>query len=294
MRLSQIYKLVLKYGIANDPRRDKSKIKNFADTAILYGRPNTEVKKILVGIDIEAGEIMLAEKLREKQGLDLVISHHPEGQAYAVFYEVMRLQIDLLDNFGVNRPVAQKMLEDRLREVQRKVLAANHMRAVDAARLLDLPFMCMHTPADNHVSSFIAGLLKNCQLKKVSVIIDILNKIPEYRIASKELHSGPQLLAGNLNRPAGKIYVDMTGGTEGPRDAYEKLYKSGVRTLVGMHLGEDHLKKAQEIGLNVVIAGHISSDNLGMNLLLDNIERSSGSEFEITACSGFRRIKRKK
>jgi putative NIF3 family GTP cyclohydrolase 1 type 2 len=57
-----------------------------------------------------------------------------------------------------------------------------------------------------------------------------------------------------------------------------------------MHLSEEHFKKVKDANLNVVIAGHISSDTLGLNLLLDNIEKEE--KFEIIECSGFRRIRR--
>jgi hypothetical protein len=39
-----------------------------------------------------------------------------------------------------------------------------------------------------------------------------------------------------------------------------------------------------------VIAGHIASDNLGLNLLLDEVEKRE--PFEVIECSGFRRVKR--
>ena len=38
----------------------------YADTRILYGDPDTEVSSILVGIDLEVGEVLLADRLREK------------------------------------------------------------------------------------------------------------------------------------------------------------------------------------------------------------------------------------
>jgi hypothetical protein len=84
----------------------------------------------------------------------------------------------------------------------------------------------------------------------------------------------------------------MTGGTEGPKGVYNKLYKKGIRTLVSMHLGEEHFKKVKDADLNVVIAGHISSDTLGINLLLDRLEKKSGEKFQVLDCSGFRRISR--
>ena len=90
----------------------------------------------------------------------------------------------------------------------------------------------------------------------------------------------------------GKILVEMTGGTEGSHDVFDKLYKAGVRTLVSMHLSEEHFKKVKDANLNVVIAGHISSDTLGINLILDRLEREAQYAFQTINCSGFNRIRR--
>lgn len=289
MRLSQFYNLVLKFGIERDIRQGKRKIRDYADTAILYGEPTLELKKILVGIDIETPEILLADRVRSRQGLDLVISHHPEGKAYAVFYEVMQLQVDLLRRAGISREVAEKLLAERKQEVERRVLPANHMRAVDAACLLDIPFMCVHTPADNHAAYFIQDLLAKNKPKKLKDIVALLNELPEYKEASRQL-AGPRIILGGPQRPVGKIFIEMTGGTEGSKEAYAKLSKAGIKTLVCMHLSEEHFKKVWESHLNVVIAGHISSDNLGLNLLLDRLEKIE--KMEILSCSGFRRIRR--
>ena len=290
MKLSRFYQKVVDFGIDCDPRKNTPiTIKAYADTAILYGNLDTDVKKILVGIDIEVGELLLADKIRREQGLDLVISHHPQGLAWAAFYEVMQLQVDMLVKLGIARKAAEGLINERKFEVERKVLPQNHMRAVDAARLLDLPFMCMHTPADNHVSSFLHKLLDKKNPKKVQDIIDILLKIPEYKKAAGEL-TGPRIILGSGHRPVGRIYLEMTGGTEGPKDVFDKLYKAGVRTLVSMHLGEEHFKKVKDANLNVVIAGHISSDTLGLNLLLDRIEKEE--KLETICCSGFYRIRR--
>jgi hypothetical protein len=59
-----------------------------------------------------------------------------------------------------------------------------------------------------------------------------------------------------------------------------------------MHLSEDHRKEAEKHHINVVIAGHISSDNLGMNLLLDEIEKAEPAGLSVLCCSGFKRFKR--
>ncbi|MDD2927715.1 MAG: NGG1p interacting factor NIF3 [Candidatus Omnitrophica bacterium] len=289
MKLSRFYNLVVKFGAERDPRKNKSAIKSYADTAILYGDPGTQVKKILVGIDMEVGELLLADRIRQAQGLDLALSHHPEGRAYALLHEVMQLQVDLLREAGLDENIAQKFLDVRKNEVERKILPQNHTRPIDAARLLKVPFMCMHTPADNHVYHFLKKLMETRKARTLQDIVDILGEVPEYREAGKNM-AGPRILVGSPKREAGKIFFEMTGGTEGPKDIFGKLYRVGVRTLVSMHLSEEHLKKVKDANLNVVIAGHISSDCLGLNLLLDRIEKEE--KLEIIGCSGFKRIKR--
>jgi hypothetical protein len=116
-----------------------------------------------------------------------------------------------------------------------------------------------------------------------------LRDIPEYKDAAKKGY-GPILVQGDgANRP-GRIVVDMTGGTEGPTDALNRLSAAGVGTLVGMHYSEDHRKRAEELKLNLIIAGHISSDVIGMNLILDEIEKAG--EIQILCTSGMVRVKR--
>jgi hypothetical protein len=59
-----------------------------------------------------------------------------------------------------------------------------------------------------------------------------------------------------------------------------------------MHFSEAHLENAKKANLNVVIAGHVSSDVLGLNLLFDEIEKEETLQF--VGISGFQRIRRKK
>ena len=56
-----------------------------------------------------------------------------------------------------------------------------------------------------------------------------------------------------------------------------------------MHISEDHRKEAEKHHVNVVIAGHISSDTLGVNLLFD---KALSPDVEVVATSGFKRNKR--
>ena len=102
MNLKNFYEQVVKLGADRDPRRDQV-IRSYADTAVLYGADDTPIEKIMVGIDIEVGEIILADRIRERNSLDLVVAHHPEGSALAAFYKVMQLQVDLLIEAGLKK-----------------------------------------------------------------------------------------------------------------------------------------------------------------------------------------------
>lgn len=317
MKLHDFFKLAIQAGIDADPRGrefvekelrearasyedlkpderasfDPEKFENpYADSRILHGSPDHDVKKILAGVDIEAAELLLADRLNQKGAqIDLVVAHHPEGRAYANFYEVMKMQADILNRFGVPIAAAENLLGERMKEVERKLMPVNHTRPVDAARLLDLPFLCLHTPADNMVVKHLQNLFDQAKPERLRDVIALLKAIPEYQEAGKN-NAGPKILLGSPEQRCGKVFVDMTGGTEGSKESIQRLAQAGVGTIVGMHLSEDHRKEAEKHHLHVVIAGHISSDTLGLNLLLDKIE--SRGPLEVVACSGFKRIKR--
>lgn len=318
MKLREMYHFVVERGVEADPRgkklidadlaREKKLYENFSkeekaefdkeklinpysDTRILYGSGDHEVRTIMVGIDIDVGEVVMIDRLNQKgQKIDLVISHHPEGMALAGFYEVMRMQADILNKVGVPINVAEDLLAERIKEVERRIMPVNHTRVVDAARLLDIPFMCAHTPSDNQVAAFLQKLMDREKPDTVDEVVKLLKKIPEYKKAT-EGKAGPKIIKGHKERRAGKVFVEMTGGTEGSKDIFEKLSQAGIGTLVSMHLSEEHFKKAKEEHINIVIAGHIASDTLGMNLLLDKLEKRD--TFKIIPCSGFRRVQRK-
>lgn len=263
----------------------------FSDTRILVGDPDAEVRTILCGIDMETPEILLADRLRQKgHNIDLVLAHHPEGIAAAGLYEVMGVQADMLEKAGVPINVGEGIMTTRIGEVERRYMPMNHQRAVDAARLLDIPFMCVHSPADNLVQHYLENLLKEASYSTLDDLIQVLLEVPEYRQAQM-LKAGPKIIVGNRKRRAGRVFIKMTGGTAGSEKAYEKLAQAGVGTFICIHMPDKHRSLAKEHHLNVIVAGHMASDSLGMNLFLDELEKRGIS---IIPCSGLIRVSRVK
>ena len=53
----------------------------------------------------------------------------------------------------------------------------------------------------------------------------------ELYAAAVKLNSGPTIVVGNEKRRAGKIFVDMTGGTGGAKEAYEKERETKLKEV---------------------------------------------------------------
>lgn len=257
----------------------------FLDSRIYNIAEDKEIKRVLVGIDIDVGEILMAKEL----GVDLVISHHPLGKGLANLTDVMDLQIEVLNLYGVPINIAQSLTNLRISEVARGLNKLNHERVVDAARLMKVNLMNIHTPADNLAAKFLKDLVEKEKPERISNLVDLLKQIPEYKKAI-ELGAGPMIFAGEKDNFCGKIAVtEITGGTEGSPKLYKYMALAGIGTVLSMHQSEEHVKEAKEAHINVVVAGHISSDSLGMNLFLDELEKKG---IEIIPCSGLIRISR--
>ena len=300
MKLREIYETAVRMGIEADPRgrggveeflerqqrryealpehlkalADPQDLSNpFADTRIYVGDPDAEVTTILGGIDMNPAEIILADRLREKgTPVDAVYTHHPEGWGLTKLDSVMEVQADIWATVGVPIQAGEKFINERMDEVRRRFMPVNYDQAIDVARLLDMPFFSAHTPTDNLVVDYLNKYFAGRDLKLIEDVQKALLEIPEYRIAAQK-GAGPYIGKSKPGARAGKLLVDMTGGTEGPKQMIEKLADAGVGTIIQMHMGQEMRDEAEKHNMHVIIAGHMSSDSLGINLFLDELER---------------------
>jgi putative NIF3 family GTP cyclohydrolase 1 type 2 len=316
MKIKEIFNLAIKKGIEADLRgkeiikrileRKREKYEKlsekekedfdlealenpYLDSRILNIARDKEIKRVLVGIDIEPAEILLAKEIG---GIDLIISHHPLGKGLANLHEVMEMQCDILNLYGVPINIAEGLMKERIDEVARGVNKFNHQRTVDCAKILGFNLICLHTATDNLAVKFLKEKIeKEDSLMRLEDLINLLKEIPEFKEATK-FGAGPKIFVGNPERRCGKIALtEVTGGTEGSPKIYEKLAIAGIGTVIGMHMEEERKKEAEAAHLNVVISGHIPSDSLGMNLFLDELEKRG---IEIIPCSGLIRVSRVK
>lgn len=311
MKVKEIFDLAIQQGIENDFRSkeeiqeflDRKKeifkelpkdekqyfdqedlINPYTDSAIHYDN-GRDVKKVLAGIDITIGSLLLAKEL----GIDLVFNHHPIGKSLSKFDDVMNLQVDAYEKFGIPVNIAEKLIHKRISEVARGINPINHYNIVDAAKLLNINLINIHTPADNCVAQLVTKKIEEKKPRYIKDVLKLLLEIPEYQEA-KRRGTGPTLFSGTPNSRCGKVVVsEMTGGTEGSKHIYKAMANVGIGTAVGMHQSEAHRENAEKANINVVIAGHISSDSIGMNLILDKLE---AKKIEIIPFGGLTRISR--
>ena len=316
MKLREIYETAVRMGIEADPRgkqgvdeflaRQKRRYESlpehlqalvdpeeltnpFADTRIYVGDPDAEVTTLLGGIDMNTGEVLLADRLREKgTPIDAVYTHHPEGWGLTKLDTVMEVQADIWATVGVPIQAGEKFITERMDEVRRRLMPVNYDQAIDAARLLDVPFFSAHTPTDNLVVRYLNAYFATRDLTLIEDVQKALLEIPEYHIAALK-GAGPYVGKSRPGARAGKILVDMTGGTEGPKQMIEKLADAGVGTIIQMHMGQEMRDEAEKNNMHVVIAGHMSSDSLGINQFLDELERNG---VQTIATSGLIRVHR--
>lgn len=267
---------------------DKEKLVNpYSDTRILVDNKKKTIKKILTGIDIDTGEVLLADRL----GADLIISHHPAGPALNDLHSVMDMQVDMYAQLGVPINVADFMLRSRQQEVSRRFMPLNSMRAVDSSRIMKMDFLCTHTVCDNLAARFVDQEIKRKKPEYVEDILKILSLIPEYKEA-RRINDGPAIACGDKDNHCGRVVVsEFTGGTNFTKEIYANMLQAGVGTIISMHMKDEYLEEAKKNRINVIIAGHMASDSLGMNLFLDQVEKKG---VEVVPCSGLIRIRRGK
>ncbi|HAE42013.1 MAG TPA: hypothetical protein DCG34_03715 [Clostridiales bacterium] len=270
MKTGELMKIALDLaGLENEPY----------DTTISVEGEN--IQKILIGVDMETPELLLAKEL----GFDLVVSHHPKADGSIVdFHKVMDIQIDKMVEFGVPINKAQKALAKKTKSVEINSHVSNYSRASSAAKLLDIPYMNIHMPADLIGERFTQKYL-NAKLgdNAKTTLQDILDALNELDLYSKSL-SKPVVRCGANTDYAGKIAVLFAGGTNGGADVYKAYYEAGVGTIVAMHAPEDVIKEVREQNIgNIVVAGHMPSDSIGLNVIISAWEEKG---MKVTKISG--------
>jgi hypothetical protein len=152
-----------------------------------------------------------------------------------------------------------------------------------------MPIMNVHLAADIIGRKFFTDFVQRVvdgRSTTVGGLVGELKTIPEMEASLVQ----PELWLGQPDNPVGRWVVQMAAGTNGGAPIYRTYYEHGIDTILAMHIDDRDLRELQQDQrpeANLVITGHMPSDSIGMNRVLDAIENRG---IEVIAGSGVIRV----
>jgi len=228
-----------------------------------------KIKKILFCIDAGISELLLAKKLK----CDAVIAHHPVGGIAAIhFHEVFKRHVQQMTDAGIPKEKAEDAVKKRLEELEVEAHTRNYAQAIDVAKLLEMPFMNIHTPLDNVGRQIMSKQIskKTSKNSTLEEVITALEELSEFGNALTKI----KIRLGKPENRAGKVVVSHGAGTNGGYEIAKTYFDHGISTVIYIHVGIGDLAKlkAENKG-NLIITGHIASDSVGINPLIKELEK---------------------
>ena len=235
---------------------------------------------------------MLGAQLATKgTEIDAFISHHTNsvGISASLVADFMEINADYLVWEGVPADEARACIFDfmaqRLREHEDV-----HRIGPDTAKLLGYPLACIHTPVDLAHRQYLNALFARERPRTVGDIVELMLAIPEMQEAAL-IGAVPRIMVGVAAQSAGRIHAKFAGGYAYPPTAFPLLAQAGVNTVVQVSAGAASVAACQEHGIALVRLPHYATDNIGQNLLLDELMRRL-EPFEVIPCNYFGRVDR--
>jgi putative NIF3 family GTP cyclohydrolase 1 type 2 len=267
MKIEEIYQIGLKIGIENDIKKVSGDYEVYPDSNVIYSL-GKEIKKLAAGIDIGCFEIFLAKEM----GCDAVLAHHPLSKSLNLMPEAVMQQIDNLETLGISRQDIKNTIEESAEKIRRQTIGENFYREEQLAKLLGIELLNLHTAADNAIVGRLKELIEKEGCVTLGDFIKAVSKLKEFEMA-EEKGQKPFIANGEEKGNLEKIsFSEFLGGEESSSSIFAKMRKAGVETVIVPHLSEEFFSEAVKAGLNVIYCGHMATDSLGMNLILDKLE----------------------
>jgi hypothetical protein len=237
--------------------------------------PGADISRVIYTMDANVGLLHMAKQ----SGFDAVVCHHPCGVLLHQG-EVYRRHIDLLEQHGISREKAMKALGDSIDTVVRRS-ENNRFRMlynespnktvleVDAAKILNLPFMNVHNPSDELGRRVLQGKIDEAAPKhlrwKVSDVLGLIEGLPEASYARDVYGISPKIVAGRPEAEASRVAF-VHGALSAPHADIVKFYwENGFKTVIALHSEFEHLERlSKEDRGNLIHTGHFLGDSLGM------------------------------
>ena len=242
--------------------------------------PGTRISHVLMGIDVGVAELFMARQL----GYHAVIAHHPAGYA-GPFWDVYHLHVNQMVAAGVPAAVAEQAVAARIEGFKAAAQRENYDHAASVARLLEMPFLNIHSPLDEVgrriMQQAVDDQLASKSDSTVADVRDALLKLPEFAAARTQMQNP----LGSWDAPAGKVVVSHGAYTNGAYPVARAYLTNGVQTVCCIHFPLEDAQRLAAEGVqgNILVMGHIAGDSVGINPYVARL-RESG--LEVTTFSG--------
>ncbi len=263
----------------------------FGDTRIVNGDPGTELGRIILGIDVDGSELLLASELaRRGRTVDAVISHHGSAIAGGVAskYDTAIPQVGMAVEAGVPEPRAWKMVQQ---VIGRDGDSPWDLRILQIAQALGMPLLTVHSPPDACLDELVRSELTGGGPPTLGEFVDWIEGWPECQALIDRVRHTPHIDAGESRSPIGKVYRCLYGGWNPTPELFEELCRAGVGTFVVVASTDTFRELAGKYGANIVVIPHYPADNAGINIMLDRM-MPDGDPFEIVEVGNYVRCRR--
>jgi hypothetical protein len=250
-----------------------------ADSTIYV--PGEGIETALVGIDLESPEIQLAER----EGYDLALAHHPVGESARLdFPDVLSRQIEFMTDHGVPESEAEAAVSDLRENVELGAHSSNYRHDPSVAELLDQPYMNVHLAPDEIGRRRFVEVAEGMDAgSSVGEFVDELEEIHELDAAATDV----EVRVGSEDNELGEVAVHHAAGTNGRAGVARAYFENGVDTVLYIHVGAGDARELCEEydEKNLVVTGHIASDAIGLNSLIDALKERGVKCTPISGCS---------
>jgi putative NIF3 family GTP cyclohydrolase 1 type 2 len=247
-------------------------LKDVPEDSAIYVQGDA-IRKVLFGIDAGVPELLIAKRL----GYDAVIAHHPQGGTATVnFYQVFKRHIPQMVAAGIPKEEAEKAVGKKMRRLEVEAHTRNYSHTIDVAKLLKMPYMNIHTPLDEMGRRIMVQKIDSRVGRDSSVqdVVSALKGLPEFRNATTKI----KIRLGAAGNPAGDVVVSHGAGTNGGFEVAKTYFEHGVGTVIYIHISSGDLEKLEaETQGNLIVTGHIASDSIGINPLIQELEERNVS-----------------
>lgn len=266
---------------------DQERFRNpFGCSRICAGARDLDVRAMMVGINCTLAGILYAERLRDKgRRIDAFFAHHgipPSGDLYP---DITNTHYNVLVDFGVPADTARPIVERTIRDYTLRM--GNEPYGFESHT--DLALFNVHNPIDNLFGLHTTQQIARQRPDTVGDVVELLLGMEEFAIDARS-NVLPEIAVGAPGAKAGRIYVDVLGGICLNDEELTALLATGKVDTVVRLAYNNCIRICREAGVNLIFLPHNAHDNVGINLMLDQVVAEE--PIDIVPTDGFYRIPR--